>query len=85
MSEKSCLHFNENLDICYDYPNKNIKSEQICVECSDVNRQVKNNIGFLVKHNMIKTYFDKKTAFIYKRYLCPKKEYLIIGIALQLA
>lgn len=85
-NQKSCLHFNENLNVCYDYPNikdPNLKSEKICIQCNEIERQVKHDIGFLLKYNLIKTYFDKNTIFIYKRYLCSNKQNLIIGIQLQ--
>ena len=82
----SCLHFDENLNVCLDYPNvKNHHSQKICTQCHDIHRQVKNDIGFILKHNLIKTYFDKNTIFLYKRYSCPKNNQLIIGLELQLA
>jgi len=87
-NQKSCLHFDENLNVCLEYqknPNHHLKTEKICLNCQDIQRQVKHDIGFLLKYNLIKTYFDKNTIFIYKRYSCPNNQTLIIGLQIQLA
>lgn len=84
LNENSCLHFDENFNVCFDLIS-NQKSDKICFQCLDIHRQVKHDIGFLLKYNLIKTYFDKNTIFIYKRYLCSNKQNLIIGLQIKLA
>ena len=77
MNKNQCLKFNKN-------SNNSIIDNSNDSFCKDIWRQINNDIGFLLEYRLIKTYLNKNTIFLYKRYNCGNKDtQLIIGVSFK--
>jgi len=75
MNKEDCLKFNGK-------SNSALFKNKTNSFCLDIWRQIKNEIGFLLEYRLIKTYLNKNTVFLYKRYNCKEEEtQLIIGVS----
>jgi len=82
MNPMGCMHFNlhKDLEICYGYQKP--AKQKICSHCKDTWRQIKLNIGFLLKNNLIKTYNENGDIFLYKTYKCSNNLF-VVGVILR--
>ena len=76
-----------NKDQCLKYKGKNeysVENYKDSSFCQDIWRQINNNIGFFLEYRLIKTYLNKNTIFLYKRYNCGEgSTKIVLGLSFK--